>query len=79
MGIYSDLGDAELDEKIVELRDAYEKTVGGQVAVISGNGRRMEYTRADSKALRSLLRDAQNERAERGGACVAGAIGIVYP
>lgn len=79
MGFYSDLTDEELAAKVTELRDAYEKTIGGGVAVIAGNGRRMEYTRADSKALMGLLRDAQNEQDERRGNCPTGAIGVIFP
>jgi len=79
MSFYEDLDDEDLAAKIKELRVAYETVIGGQVAVIAGNGRRMEYTRADSKALLGLLREAQNLRDERGGATVSGAIGVFYP
>lgn len=79
MGLYSDLTDEALAAKIAELRDAIETTAGGQVAVIAGNGRRMEYTRADSKTLWTLLRAATNEKDERAGIAVSGGIGVVYP
>lgn len=52
MGIYDDLTEQELRDLISQTRSAYLETIQGGVAeVIAGEGRRMEYSRADSTAL----------------------------
>lgn len=65
--MYSDLTDLELDEKIVELRTKVEQVVGGGgVAVLAGEGRRVEYTRGNVAGLEALLTEARNEKERRG-------------
>lgn len=76
MSMYDDLTDDEVNAKIIVFRDAYEAVIGGQVAVIAGNGRRMEYTRADSKALLAIIRELRSLRDERAGGLGTGALGI---
>jgi len=78
MGIYSDLDDEELAAKIIQLRDAVETAAGGGVAVIAGEGRRMEYTRANSSGLKELLRAALSERDSRAGGSPDAAIRVVW-
>lgn len=80
MILYANLTDADLAAKIVELTAKYETALGGGVAtVVAGEGRRVEYTRANSAGLLSLLRAATNERDRRAGIHVSGAIAVSYP
>jgi hypothetical protein len=78
--LYGDLSDADLDAKILELRIAYETAVGGKVAtVIAGEGRRIEYTRANLEGLKGLLTSATRERDRRAGVQTSGAIRVTFP
>lgn len=63
---YDTMTDAELDAEIVELRAAARSlTSGGDVQVVAGEGRRMEYTRANHQDLRRDLNAACREKARR--------------
>lgn len=60
------LDDVELRALVTELRSGVkEAMIGGGVAVIAGEGRRMEYTRANLKDLKAELAAAQRELARR--------------
>lgn len=66
--LYSDLTDEQLAAKIVQFRDAQDElALGGGVAVIAGEGRRIEYTRSQSGKLASALIELLAERDRRGG------------
>lgn len=72
MGIYSDLTDEALAAEIAAYRAARkEMTLGQGVAVIAGEGRRVEFTkanRADLDAeLRALIREQDKRAGRRGG------------
>lgn len=78
--LYGDMTDVELAAKIVELRAAYETAISGKVAtVVAGEGRRVEYTRANIDGLKGLLTAAIRERARRDGVQVSGAIRVHFP
>ena len=77
--IYTRLTDEQLAAKVEELSTAYEKAVGGGVAVVAGEGRRMEYSRANAPGLYSLLTVALREQDRRSGVQVSGAIAVRYP
>lgn len=77
--MYDDLDDAALDAKIIELRGLLEQVVGGgEVAVIAGEGRRKEFTRANLDGLQRLYDQAvaTKARRENGGRLPGRAIGI---
>lgn len=79
--MYADLTDEELNAKVSELRDAIEKvSLGGAVAVIAGEGRRVEYTRANSEGLNSLYRLAiiEVEKRANGGRVGGRALGVRF-
>ena len=60
------LNDAELDVLIAELRAGYrEAVVGGGVAAVRGEGRALEYTRANLGDLKRELASALREKARR--------------
>lgn len=78
--LYGDLDDDALHAKIVELRGKYETVISGGVAtVVAGQGRRIEYTRANSDGLKSLLTEAVRERDGRAGVQIGGALSITFP
>jgi hypothetical protein len=53
----------ELDALIAELRDAYKAAMlGGGVGSVQGEGRKIEYTRANISNLRAELRAALREK-----------------
>lgn len=63
---YSTLTDEELAAKVTELRNALEATsIGGGVAVVAGEGRRMEYTSANRADLRQFYQAALREQQRR--------------
>lgn len=65
--MYPELDDAALIAEIVEYRAAKKAVaLGGGIAVIAGEGRRIEYTRANSSALDSELRNLLYEARRRG-------------
>lgn len=64
--MFDDLTDEALDAKIVELRGKIEKVMSGEaVAVMAGEGRRIEYTRGNVDGLQQLLDSAITERDRR--------------
>ena len=66
MADYRGLSDAELAGKITRYETAIEKIdLGGDVAVIAGEGRRMEIVQANAGAARNTLEDLYCERARR--------------
>jgi len=80
MNIYEDLPDDELDAKIVELRGKIEEVMMGGVAiVVAGNGRRIEYARANQSGIEGLLKAAIREKQARAGVQVSGAIQTIFP
>ena len=81
MAMYSDLTDEALAAKIIEFRDKVELVAaGGAVAVIAGEGRRKEFTRANLGDLKLLLRELLNEQERRAnsGRLPGRAIGVRY-
>lgn len=80
MRIYSSLTTEQLDAKISDLTGKLEGLQsGGGIAVIQGEGRRMEYTRGNSAGLQDLLKLALAERDRRAGTNPYGAIGVTFP
>lgn len=78
--IYGDMTDEELAAKIAELRGHVEQVaIGGVAVVVAGEGRRIEYSRANEKGLLALLAAASREKARRAGVQVSGAIQVTYP
>lgn len=65
--MYEDLDDAALEAKIVELRTKLEAATGGDVVRVSGEGRTLEYGRANLGGLKTFLREAMAERDRRAG------------
>ncbi|HEY0083914.1 MAG TPA: hypothetical protein VGB61_14065, partial [Pyrinomonadaceae bacterium] len=56
-----------------------EKVIGGGVAVVvAGEGRRIEYSRANGGGLEALLKAACRERDRRAGVQVSGALRVRY-
>lgn len=77
--LYGDLDDAALDAKILDLRGKLETVVlGGVALVVAGEGRRIEYSRANQSGLEGLVRDAVRERDRRAGVQITGAIAVRY-
>lgn len=79
--MYDDLDDAALDAKIVELRGKLEQvTGGGGVAVIAGEGRRKEFTRANLGGLQAMFDAAlrERERRQNGGRLPGRALGVRF-
>lgn len=80
MTLYQDLTDQQLADKVKQLTDEYEKVMlGGVAIVVAGQGRRIEYTRANVTGLLSLLTAAQREQQRRAGVQVSGAIRVNFP
>jgi hypothetical protein len=78
--LYNDLTDEELAAKKKELVGKYETAIGGGVAtVIAGEGRRVEYTRANASGLESLIKALDREQQKRAGVQVSGAIRVTFP
>jgi hypothetical protein len=79
-GPYSDLSDEELTARIVKYRDAQDQVVmGGNVAVIAGEGRRIEYTRSNASSIAAILSELlaeRNRRPSMGGSCGGNALPI---
>lgn len=65
--MYEDLDDAALEAKIVELRTKLEAVNGGDVVRVSGEGRTLEYGRANVDGLKTMFREARAERDRRAG------------
>jgi hypothetical protein len=66
MADYRALTDADLSAKIGRYEDAIEKIdLGGDVAVIAGEGRRMEIVQANASGARQTLEDLYYERSRR--------------
>lgn len=79
MGMYSDLTDEELSAKIAKYRQAAEDLdIGEQVAVVAGEGRRMEFTRANSRRLLATLKALIREKDRRSGTNRNGAIEVYF-
>jgi len=78
MGIYTDLSNAELDEEIATLRTARRQVMTEGVSKIAGEGRSIEYSRADSTRVERSLRDAIAERSRRAGRCNGHAIPVEF-
>ena len=74
--MYDDLDDAALDAKISELRTKLEAVTGGDVVRISGEGRTLEYGRANVGGLKTLLREARAERDRRSNGRAGRAINV---
>jgi hypothetical protein len=76
---YSGLTCEQLDKKIAELMSASEQlALGGGIAVVAGEGRRVEYTRGQSNGADKLLKEAICERDWRAGHVTGGAIGVRF-
>jgi hypothetical protein len=80
MGLYSDLTVAEIREKIVEIRTAVETAVmGGEVEVISGEGRMMKarlLSISEAKGLIALLQEELTDPERTGIARRGRALGV---
>lgn len=79
--MYEDLSDEDLDEKIAKFRDAIEEaTIGGDVAVIVSDGRRMELTRGNMAGSEKLLTRLLEEKEMRanGGILRGRALGMRF-
>lgn len=62
MGRYSNLTDEELSAKITSFRDAIEAiALGGDVSVVAGEGRRMEFTRSNVKDAERIMQQLEAE------------------
>jgi hypothetical protein len=60
------LSDADLDTLIAELTTAYREAIlGGGVAVVQGEGRKLEYTAANRGDIKRELAAAQREKKRR--------------
>lgn len=78
--LYGNLTDDQLAAKINELTTKYETALAGGVAVVvAGEGRRVEYTRANATGLMSLITAATREQQRRAGVQVEGAIRVRFP
>lgn len=66
MADYRGLSDDDLRAKITRYEAAIEEIdLGGGVAVIAGEGRRMEYVQANASKARETLEDLYYERSRR--------------
>jgi hypothetical protein len=73
------LDDPALDTLIADLTAAYRDTIlGGGVAIVQGEGRKIEYTRANRDDIRRELAAAKREKARRTGSCDSGALGVEF-
>ena len=83
MGLYSQMTDQELADKISKYMAAIEEAeLGGGVGVVAGEGRRMEFTSANLDAAKRTLDALVLERDRRGnnGRIPGRAIGMrFYP
>ncbi len=62
-GLYSDLTDEELNDRITKFRDALEElALGGDVAKIQTDNRLMEVVRGDTGKAERILTQLRNER-----------------
>ncbi len=78
--LYTDLSDVDLELKVKDLTAKYERVMeGGAAVVVAGEGRRVEYTRANDKGLLALLTAARREQQRRAGVQVSGAIQVTFP
>lgn len=78
--LYTNLDDTQLAAKVTELTTKYETAIGGGVVtVVAGEGRRIEYSRANAAGLQSLLTAAVREQQRRAGIQVDGAISVTFP
>lgn len=67
MRLYADLTDDELSAEISEYRAAIKKVAtGGGIAVVAGEGRRVEYVSGNVGEARTALRDLLAEASYRG-------------
>lgn len=80
MRVYEDLTDEQLIAEIKEYRAARKTlAIGGGIATVAGEGRRIEYGRGDGRAISSALRELYLELEYRGlsdGDGPGGAIGV---
>lgn len=68
MGRFSGLTDQQLADKIVRYETAQEEVdLGESVIVVAGEGRRTEFTRANSANIRTTLDALLRERDRRNG------------
>lgn len=81
MGIYTGLDEAALIAKADELRGKMETlATGGGVVRVAGEGRMIEYSRANAAGLQRLLNEVLAELAIlRGEGDPRHAIGVVFP
>lgn len=63
---YINMSDEELEAEIASTVAARRTAIGGSVAVIAGEGRRIEYTRSNLGGLDKVLRDLGFEARKRG-------------
>lgn len=66
-GPYSDLTVEQLIAEIAEYRTAIKEAIKGGVGVVAAEGRRIEYTRYDTRGARLELRELEAELARRPG------------
>lgn len=67
MSPYKNLTDQQLLDKIAQFQAAYEElALGDGIAVIAGEGRRLEYTKRDGRAISNILRECYAEAQSRG-------------
>lgn len=67
MNPYGRLTEEQLLAEIAQYEAAAKEfALGGDIAVIAGEGRRVEYTRRDGKAVNNALRELYAEAADRG-------------
>jgi len=78
---YHDWSDQQIIDEIGEYRAAKKKVAMGQVAVIAGEGRRIEYTPSQIKLINAELRELADEARERNlpiGGDAGGAIAVEF-
>ena len=80
MAPYADYTDDQIKSEIKEIRAALRKMGTGDIAVVAGEGRRIEYGPGDAKILKTELRELAAEARDRGMAIGGeyGAIGVEF-
>jgi len=66
MRLYADLTDEQLLAEITEMLDAKKELALGKIAVIAGEGRRIEYAPSQKQSVNNILRELGLEARERG-------------
>lgn len=80
-GLYEDLTDEELNERIIKFRDALEEiALGGDVSKIQTDGRLMEIVAGHTGKAENILQQLRDERDRRanGGVLPGRAIGMRF-